>query len=189
MYRLFQIGVAPLAAGAAPDSGILNLDKSLLVTMGIQILNVTLLTVILVYLLYKPVKKFLSDRSQRIKGEIDGAGEIHGDAVELKDQYEKLLAGIEVEREEILRQTHKKAMEKSDQMLFEARREVEVIYNRAMAELELERKNARDDMQQQIIEISHMMAGRFIKLSIDRETQDRMIEQAFADWNGGVTDA
>ena len=188
MYRLFEVGAVPFAAGAA-DSGILNLDKNLLFTMGIQILNVTVLTIILVFLLYKPVKKFLSDRTKRIKGEIDEASGIHEDAVGLKGQYETLLAGIEVEREEILRQTHKKAMEKSDQMLFEARREVEAIYNRAMAELEMERKNAKDDMQQQIIEISHMMASRFVKLTIDQETQDRMIKQAFADWNGGVTDA
>ena len=188
MYRLFEVGAVPFAAVAA-DSGILNLDKNLLFTMGIQILNVTVLTIILVFLLYKPVKKFLSDRTKRIKGEIDEASGIHEDAVGLKGQYETLLAGIEGEREEILRQTHKKAMEKSDQMLFEARREVEAIYNRAMAELEMERKNAKDDMQQQIIEISHMMASRFVKLAIDQETQDRMIKQAFADWNGGVTDA
>jgi F-type H+-transporting ATPase subunit b len=110
-------------------------------------------------------------------------------AMELKEKYEKLIAGIEGEREDILRQTHKKAMEKSDQLLFDARREADVLRNRAMTELELERKNIYDEMKRQMVEISYLMASRFVQVSMDQQTQDRYIEQALAEWDGGVGDA
>ena len=188
MYGVFQQRIMPLAAELPPGS-ILSLDKNLLIKMGIMLFNVALLTVFLVYILYKPVKKFLNDRTLRIKGEIDEAGKIREEAMQLKEKYERLIDGIENEREDILRETHKKAVEKSDQLLFQARREVEVIYNRAMSELELERKNVSDDMKRQMIEISNIMASRFVKVSISHEEQEKFIEQAFADWDGGITDA
>ena len=188
MHRLFQLSMMPIAA-ELPKGSILKLDVNLLIKMGIMFFNVAVLTFILIKILYKPVKKFLTDRTLRIKSEIDEADKIREEAMILKEKYEKLIAGIEVEREEILRDTHKKAVEKSDQLLFKARREVEVIYSRAMSDLELERKNVRDELKQQMIEISHMMAGRFVKVSITRDDQDKYIDQAFSEWDGGMTDA
>ncbi|MDR3122111.1 MAG: ATP synthase F0 subunit B [Clostridiales bacterium] len=181
------MGAAGAAAGL-PDGVILSLDKSLLYNIAIQLFNVAVLTVALIFLLYKPVRKFLAERRQTIRAELEEARAIRDEALEQKEQYEKLIAGIESEREEILRQTHKRAMEKSDQMLFDARREAEVIYSRAQAELELERENLNDEMKRQIIEISHMMAGRFVQVSMDRAAQDRFIEHALSEWSGGGND-
>lgn len=172
------------AAGELPEGTILSFDKSLLVNIGIQWLNIILLTVVLVFILYKPVKKFLQGRTERIKAEIDAARKEREEAMELKEQYEQMISSIEKEREEILRQAHKKAVEKSDQMLFDARHEADAMYGRALSELELERKNVMNEMREQMIEISTLMAGRFVEVSIDRATQDRLIDEAFADWEG-----
>lgn len=174
-----------LLLAAAEDSGsILAFDKSLLAGIGIQLFNVLLLTVALIWLLYKPVKKFMAERTERIKREIEKARTERDEALELREKYEKLIEEIEQEREDILLQAHKKAMEKSDQLLFDARRESEAMYNRALAELDVERKNIMDEMKKQMIEISLMVAGRFVEVSIDRQTQDRYIEEAFDDWEG-----
>ena len=177
-----------LAAAELPEGGIMdfaNLPAQLL----IQLFNVSVLTVVLVLVLYKPVKKFMADRTARIQAEIENADRLRDEAMELKDKYQKLLDGIEAEREEILRSTHKQAVEKSDKLLFDARREIDVLYSRAMAELEEEKKRRLDEMKEQMIEISHLMASRFVRVSIDRKTQDEFIEQALADWDGGVLNA
>jgi F-type H+-transporting ATPase subunit b len=183
---VLNIGIPLVLAEAMPDGAILSLDKDLLIRIGIQLINVSILTAVLVYVLYKPVKKYLADRKQRIKDDLEESLKIRDEAMELKDKYEKLLSGIEEEREEILRQTHKMAMERSDQLLFNTRREVEVLHSRSKAEMELERKNIADEMKRQIIEISHLMAGRLISVSMDREKQDELIEQALADLDNGM---
>ena len=187
MKPIFFIYAADLAAAAGdmPDGAILSLDKALIYKILIQFVNVSILIAILIYILYKPVKKYLANRANKIRDELENSKRIREEALELREKYENMIADIEAEREEILRQTHRKAVEKSDQLLFEARREVEVIHNRAKTELEAERENMSGEIKRQIIEIAHMMAGRFVQLSINRETQDKLIEQALADWVSG----
>ena len=165
-----------------PEGTILHFDKTLLIEIGIYMVNILLLVGVLAFLLYKPVKKFLDQRRGRIEGDLDAARRQREEAEQLKAQYERMLADIGEERDEILSGAHKRAVERSDELLFEARREAEALHARAVAELELERKNAFNDMKEQMIEISALMAGRFVKVSMDRETQDRYIDEAFADW-------
>lgn len=184
MPRVFSQGLllAVEASRGMPEGSILHFDKSLLIKIGIQWFNIALLTAALIFILYKPVKKFMAARTERINGEIEAARKEREEAMELKEKYEQKIAQIEKEREEILHQAHKKAMEKSDQMMFDARREADVMYDRALAELELERKNITDEMKKQMIEISVLMASRFVEVSIDRETQDRYIDEALSHW-------
>jgi len=168
-----------------PEGTILHFDKALLIEIGIYMFNVLLLVGVLGFLLYKPVKKFLSQRQGRIQGDLASAQQLRGEAELLKAQYERILADIGEERDELLAQAHKRAVERSDELLFEARREAETLHARAIAELELERKNAFNDMKEQMIEISTLMAGRFVRVSMDRATQDKYIDEAFADWMEG----
>jgi len=165
-----------------PDGTILSFDKQLLMNIGIYMFNVLLLVGVLSKLLYKPVKKFLSERQGRIRDELAAAQQTTEEAAALKAKYEGILAGVDAERNDILAVAHKQAVERSDELLFEARHEAEAMHARAIADLELERKNAFNDMKEQMIEISALMAGRFVEVSIDKQTQDRLIEEAFADW-------
>ena len=176
------------AAADLPEGSILNLDKSLGYNIVIQLINVIILITALAFILYKPVGKFLAARKRQISDEIEAARNIRDEAVQLRIKYEKMLKGIEAERDEVLQRTNKIAVEKSDQLLFEARREAEIIHNMARVEIETERENVENEIKRQIIEISHLMASRFVELSIDRETQNRLIEQALADWDSGVAD-
>ena len=193
MARLFDLlrrsgGIAVFAAAELPEGSILNLDKSLGYNIIIQLINVIILIAALTFILYKPVLKFLAARKQRINDEIDSARNIREEAAQLREKYEKMLEGIEAQRDEVLLQANKIAVEKSDQLLFEARREAETIHNMAKLEIEAERENVENEIKRQIIEIAHLMAGRFIELSIDQETQDKLIEQALSEWDSGDFD-
>jgi len=165
-----------------PEGTILHFDRELLIEIGIYMFNVLLLVGVLSWLLYKPVKKFLSERQGRIRDDLAAAQKTTEEAMALKAKYEEILAGVGAERDEVLAIAHKQAVERSDELLFEARRETEAMYDRAIEDLELERKNAFNEMKEQMIEISALMAGRFVRISIDKQTQDKLIEEAFADW-------
>lgn len=184
MPQLYFVGRAMLAAqsGGMPAGSILHFDKALLIQLAIQWLNIALLTALLIFILYRPVKKFMADRAARIRSEIESAQAQRQEAQELREKYELLIADIEKERDEILHLAHKKAVEKSDQMLMDARREAEALADRALAEVALERKNMENDLKKQVVELAFLMAGRFVEVSVDRETQDRLIEEAFSGW-------
>ena len=170
------------AAGEMPAGTILQFDKALLLNIIVQAVNILVLTAVLVFLLYKPVQRFMEARVRRIQSEVESAAKEREEALALKGQYEKLIAGIETEREELLHQAHKKAMEKSDQMIFNARREAEAIHARALAELEMEKKNREDEMKRQMIEISVMMAGKLVQVNMNQALHDQYIDEALAHW-------
>jgi len=174
-----------LAASNIPPGTILSFDKTLLINMGIQAINIAILTAVMAFLLYKPVVKFMNTRTERIKGEIDLARGERGEALELKEKYEKLIAGIDTEREDVLHQAYKKAMEKSDQMLFDARRESEMVFERALQELEVEKQKQSDEMKRQMIEIAVMMAGKIVEVNTDQPAHDRLIDEVLSDWMSG----
>ena len=183
---LFQrIMLAAQPSSELPEGGILQFDSAFLIHIGILLINVVILTAALIFILYKPVKKFLTARTDRIKNEFESARKEREEAEELRGKYELMLSNIEKEREEVLREAHKKAAEKGDQILHEAQQEAAAFHQKALAELETERKNAESEICRQIIEISAAMAGRFVEVSIDKETQDKYIEEAFAQWEEG----
>jgi len=115
---------------------------------------------------------------------LDNADQTNERARELKSNYENLIANIEVERENLLTQAHHAAVDKRDRMIFAAQSEAKHIIVKAKEEIASEKENAAEEIKRQIIELSTFMAGRFIELTIDPQTQDRYVDEALADWSG-----
>ena len=172
------------AAEEIPPGTILGFDRALLVRLGVQWLNVAILTAVMIYILYNPVKKFMAERTARIKGDIDSARQNNEDSRELRAKYEGLLTNIGKEREEILDKARREANNEHDRIVFAAQEEAKHIKSRAEDEIRIERENAADEIRTQIVEISTLMASRFIEMSIDHNTQDKYINEALADWSG-----
>lgn len=172
-----------LETDSMPAGTLVQFDKDLLIKIAIQAFNILLLTAVLILILYKPVRKFMHDRAVRIKNDIDSARRNNEEAEELKMKYQELIDNIEKEREEILNQAHRVAVEKSDQILFAAHEEAKYLLIKAENEIKVERENAADDIKMQIIELSTFIASRFVEVSIDKQTQDKYIEEALADWS------
>lgn len=169
---------AESAAQEMPDGSILHLDGAMLVEMGVYAFNIILLVVAISLLLYKPVKRFMSARTERIRAKVEQAEREEEEARLLREKYEGLIENIERERDEILRKGRAASLERGEEIISEARREAANIYRRSMEELRMEQENALDDMRRAIIEVSTQMASRFVAVSIDQETQEKYVDEA-----------
>jgi F-type H+-transporting ATPase subunit b len=174
--------VTQQAGDSMPGGAILEFNKEFLVRSAIQWLNILLLTAVLIFILYKPVKKYMADRSGRIAKDIESARAYNEKSREEKALYERLITDIEKEREEILNQAHRLAVERGDQILLAAKEEARHLLQKAEEEIRVERENAAQEIKEQILELSLLMASRFVEVSIDKETQDAYVEQALANW-------
>lgn len=161
-----------------PEGVILGFDVSLLISLGIQWLNIMVLSFVIYILLYKPVQNYMDARASRIKSALDEASDERKRVDNLRVEYESLIGDIEVERDEILHRSHRMAVEHSDQLLFAARSEADEIHRRAIEEIERLKKRGEDDVKRNIIEISTLMAGRFVEVSVSPEDHDRFIKEA-----------
>ncbi|MCL2580583.1 MAG: F0F1 ATP synthase subunit B [Oscillospiraceae bacterium] len=170
-----------LLLSSVPEGRMIALDMQTVGNILIQLFNAVLLCAILTFLLYKPVLKFVQGRRARIEGQLTQAADDVAKAQELKAQYEKQLADIQVERGEILEAAHKLALEKTNEMLSEAKREVSAIREKASADIQNEREQINAALRLHIIEVGSLMAGKFVTHSIDDATQSRLFAETLAE--------
>ena len=143
----------------------------------------------LTFLLYKPVRKFLNKRTEKIQGQLSNAEEQQSRANELKALYEKKLGQLEEERIDVLETAHEQAAEKRRQMLAEAKKEVTVMKEQAETVIQERRERADQDLRLYIIDTAAALAEKIVAKSIDGETQNKLFDQMMegledTTWNG-----
>ena len=178
---IFLFSSVFLSADVTPG-GIINLDMSLIINGLIHGFNIALLILLLVKLLNNPVRKFMADRAAGIRDDIESARIDRAKAEEMKTDYQGMMDNIEKEREEILKKAHRRADEMHSQIVADAHKAAEDLKAKANSDINIERANIAEDIKKQIIEVSALVAERFILDKIDEETQNKYIDEALADW-------
>ncbi len=153
-----------------------TLDVQFLFDAVILALSMLVLFTILSYVLFNPVRDLLEKRKRRIADEQEIAKREREEATSYKEEYDQKLKEVEKEAEHILSETRKKAKKNETKIVAEAKEEAARIISRANAEVELEKKQALDDMKQEMITIASMMAEKVVRDSIDTDVQEKLFE-------------
>jgi len=184
---LLDIGFLLSTASAAaelPAGRVFGIDQQTLIQIIANIINVAALAAVLAYLLYRPVRNILNKRTSRIQGQLIQAEEELEKATELRRKYEAKMEDVERERDEILGEARKVAADSSRRLLAEAKKEADTIRERAAANVEMEWERAENDMRTAIIDVSAVMAEKFVSLAINKETHDRLFNETISDLEG-----
>jgi F-type H+-transporting ATPase subunit b len=157
------------------------MDLEMFLNMVPILINFVLFAVIMSKLLYKPVKRILQARADRVEGDMKDAELSKMSAAELKVEYEKKVKGIEVERNQILDEARKLANEKRNQILDDAKAEATDVKERASRDIATEREQIKGAVHQAIIDISTDMAAKLIGASVDKTAHDRLFAEAMTE--------
>ena len=161
--------------------GVLSLDFQNFLDMVPNLFNFVLTAVIVTYLLYKPVKKILAARAERVEGEMKDAALSKASAEELKAMYEKKVKDIEVERAEILDEARKLASEKRTQMLDDAKAEAQDVKDRAARDVASELEQIKGTVHKAIVDISTDMAAKLIAATVDAKAHEKLFDEAMVE--------
>lgn len=156
---------------------IIGFDLQMLAQVGFLALNVLILFGVLAKILFKPVRQYMQNRREGIRSDLEQAKSEREKAKNLRAEYEKKLDGIQQEADEILRDAHKNALAKENDMIAKAKEEAQRIYDRAKLEIEREQDKAKDDLKKEIVELASIMASKFVVSTIDEDTQNQLIEK------------
>ena len=167
-----------------PPGRVFDVDSQTLIQIIANIINVGVLAALVSYLLYKPVRDILNKRTNRIQCQLIQAEEELEKATELRKKYEHKMEEVEREREEILSEARKVAADSGRRLLADAKKEADTIKERAAANVEMEWERAENDMRTAIIDVSAVMAEKFVSLAINKETHDKLFEETIADLEG-----
>lgn len=158
------------------DYNIANIPVDLI----LNILNVIIFVVIVRLLVYKPVKKFINERKNKINTELDEASAAKLNAEELCAQYQNKLTESKTDADRIVSDARAEAKQTSDRIISDAECESRRIIDEARAKGEEEKKKILQSVQGEIISASAMMAEKLLERSVSDEDTKRIAEDFFA---------
>ncbi len=166
-----------LLTGGETYDRMFGLDWQLLADSVLTLIAVFILFTLMSYFLFNPARKMLSDRKQKIKGELDEAKTNLEEAMSLKAEYEGKLKDINKEAESILSDARRRALDNENRIIAEAKEEAARIMERARTEAALEKQKMADDVKKEIVTVASYMAGKVVAASIDTGIQDQLIDE------------
>lgn len=154
-----------------------NLDWQLVADSVLTMIAVLFLFVALSYFLFNPVRQMLSNRTEKIRGELAQAAGDMAEAQALKQEYEEKLRDIRKEADSIMAEARKKALISEEQIVSSAKEEASRILERARTEAELEKQKAADEVKTEMIAVASLMAGKMVAGAVDAAVQESLIDE------------
>ena len=136
--------------------------------------------IILMVILYKyalpSITEILDARQEKIKGDIDQAEKLRGDAERLKGEYQRNVIKAEEEAEGKIQAAVVKAKEISDGIVKEGNQAA--ADNRAKAQLgiDIERKKALAELRNQVVDLTILSSSKLIQQSMQRKTAESLVD-------------
>lgn len=123
-----------------------------------------------------PVKKMIDSRQREIDDMYEDAGRSVEDGNRFKAEYEEKLKAATEESEAIMRETVRNARLKEETILREARDEASQILKRADEQIEMERRQAVNDIKNDVSDMAVDIAGAVLGRDIKPEEHSELID-------------
>ncbi len=150
----------------------LGINLSLLVS---QLVNFTLLAVLLYLLLYKPVLNMLAQRRQRIAASMADVDAARAAAAKAQLEYDRKVTEAQRKAQEIIAQAAQTSEKVGADIKAEAQREADTIRQRAREEAVQEKAHILAEVQSQIASLSMAATERVLGQAVDEATQRKLI--------------
>jgi F-type H+-transporting ATPase subunit b len=142
-----------------------------------QLVNFVLLFVLLYFIAYKPIRRMLDERSNRIKVSMDQAEQIKEQMVKTDEQVRQQLEAARMEGQNMLTQAGQIGERLKEEAREEARHEAEITIARARTEIQRERDQAIEELKRQFVDLAITAAEKVISETLDKEKHRRLIDE------------
>ena len=142
-----------------------------------RVMNFAVLAIALFFLLKKPVAQFLGDRIQSIKEQLAELEAKKAEAEKKLAQYEEKLATLSSESEKIINQYKQQGISLRDKILAEAASAAEKLEEQAKRTIDHEFKQARQLLEQEVLEKAIAKAEDRLKKNITDQDQNKLVDE------------
>jgi F-type H+-transporting ATPase subunit b len=142
-----------------------------------QLINFLILLGLLTFFGYKPIRKMLDERSNRIKQSMEQAEATKGEYERAQVEAEKQIIKARDEAQTIIAQAAQAGNVLKEEARQEARKEAQAIVERARAELGREREKIVDELRKDFVDTAILAAERVLSDTLDRAKHRQLIEK------------
>lgn len=156
----------------------LGINLSMLIS---QLVNFTLMAVLLTILLYRPIQRMLAERRDRIAksmADVDAAREA---AARAQQDYDRHMAEAQRKAQEIIGQAAQAGDKVRVEIEAEARREADAIRQKAHEDAQAEKARLLSEVQSQIAALSMAATEKVLGRAVDPAAQRVLVDQVMAE--------
>ena len=146
-------------------------------TMIFAWVNLLILYLAFKKFLFPPIKKMIDERQMEIDNMYSDAENTRNLANELKSEYQDKLAKANEESEQILKNAVRRAQLKEEEILKEAGVEASRVLERAEEQIALEKKQALNDVKNEVSAMAVEIAAAVIERDVDEKEHAKMIDE------------
>ena len=149
----------------------------------LHLFNLIVLTVGLYFLLFKPVKRMIRERREKIANIEKENAELSAEVRQMKESGEKVLAEAKQEAAQIRASAQKEAMRKADEIIGTARDQARGMIEQTERSLGQERRKLQKDIEREIADVSVLVAEKVIEKNISGEDNKKLIAESIEEWS------
>lgn len=142
-----------------------------------QLINFTIVMVVLWLFVYKPIMKILEERSEKIEKSVKQADEIEARVSEIEKERETVIVEARRESQEILEKAKNDSELRGIEMIDSAKREVERVIVKGKKQLADEKGEMLKELKKDIVDIAMKAAARIINDEIDEKKSKSLAEE------------
>lgn len=146
-------------------------------TFAFQLINTLILYLILRKFLFGPVTKFMQNRENEIKNQIQHAADMEAIALEHKIEYEGKLTSAEEEGRNIVKTHTLRAENRAFEIIKAAESDIESMKLNAHRELERERVKAVNELKDQISHLTILAASKVVEKDLNEADHKELINK------------
>jgi len=165
---------APHAEEVAHSGG-LSLDPAV---VGFQILNFTVLLLVLKWILYGPLTKLLSEREQKIKQGVENADKAEASLREAHSIREDMMKNTKMESQSMMEKARKDGEGLKNSMVVEAQEQAKKIMDNGHQMIALEKAKTMEELKAKTANLIVMTAEKVIREKMDSPKDAKMIEES-----------
>lgn len=143
-----------------------------------QLINFTVMVVILWALLYKRVFALLNERSERIEQSLRDAEQVKQQLANAKRDYDEEIARARQEAAGIVAQAQERARAQEAEIVAQARQEAERIRAEGRTQADQEREQILREVKDQVAGLVTLTARKVLQAELTQSGHDRLISES-----------
>lgn len=142
-----------------------------------QLINFGILLVLLYVIAYKPIRRMLDERSEKVKASMEQAEQMKEVMARTEEQVKEELGAARTERQNILAQAEQVGQQLKEEAREQAKQDAEVIVAKARTEIGRERDEAIAELKREFADLAIMAAEKVINETLDKEKHRKLIDE------------
>ncbi|MBR3976160.1 MAG: F0F1 ATP synthase subunit B [Clostridia bacterium] len=156
------------------------ISAEMLADLIINIINIVILFLVTKKLLYKPVKKFLDTRKEKIAAQFEEVKLREKEAADAKEEYCELIGNAQVLFERTVNEAKAEARKSAEKIVSEANQQAKKIVDDAKLSAAEEHQKMIENARSDIAEVALQISNKIIQREVTDADNRRIIDSFFA---------